>query len=69
MAQGKSKKPVVPVTEADINIFEAELIKFVNDARQLTNKAAASRARVTSLNLEKLFKAYRFNSIKSSFKK
>jgi len=69
MAQGTQNKPVVPVSEVSITDIEIEMDNFLRDARKLTNKAAASRARVTSINLDKLLKAYRYNSIKVSFKK
>ncbi len=68
MAQGITK-PIVPVTDTTLDIIETQMKSFISDARKTTNKAAASRARVTSVNLDKLLKAYRYNSIKASFKK
>jgi len=57
MTQEKIKTPLTDQIELDI-------INFLQDAKQLTNKTAAVRARRASLRLEKLFKAYRKSSIK-----
>jgi hypothetical protein len=63
-----AKKPVVPISPVDVVNLEVEMHSFLTDAKKTTNKAAASRARVKSIELEKLFKAYRYNSIKPSSK-
>ena len=66
MAQNKN---VISVTESTINAIEIKMNSFIADASKLTNKAAASRARMLSLEIAVLLKDYRFNSIKASFKK
>lgn len=59
-----SKKPVVPISKVDITEMEIEMAAFLEEMKKTTNKAAAIRARKTSMKIEKLMKAFRYNSIK-----
>ena len=59
-----AKNPIVPVSTVDIVNIEIEFDNFLRDARKISNKAAATRARITSLKLGRLLKNFRYNSIK-----
>jgi len=49
-----------------VDVIQDEIAKFLRDAKQVTNKSAARRARVSSMALRSLLKEFKAASTKST---
>jgi len=51
---------------ARVDIIQDEIVKFLRNAKDVTNKSAARRARVSSMELRTLLKEFKAASTKST---